>query len=90
MKQLRRKSKLLRTEVSEILGIDVSTLNRLENGKLPMKKLIAEKLAELYQVSPDVIYSKWRGKCNDNKWYRNKRCDWRNKAIIFRKDSFEK
>lgn len=65
MKQLRRNSGLKRREVAEILGIQISTLNRVENGKCGMPKLRAEKLAELYKCSPEIIYEKWRAKRNE-------------------------
>lgn len=62
MKELRKKSKLSRKYVAETLGIDVSTLNRVENGKGALPKLRLEKLSELYNCSQQEILKRWEAK----------------------------
>lgn len=62
MKRLRKKNGLKRKQVAEILGIDESTLNRVENGTGAMPKLRAEKLAEIYKCSVKEIFKLWEAK----------------------------
>lgn len=78
LKQLRKKSGLKRREVAEILGIQISTLNRVENGICGMPKLRAEKLAELYKCSPKVILDKWRVQRNEYNKCKYERSNKRN------------
>ena len=72
MKALRKKSGLSRKYIVETLGIDVSTLNRIENGKGALPKLRLEKLSELYNCPQEEILKRWERmkyeKENSKKW----------------------
>lgn len=42
-------------QVAQILGIDASSISRMESGERIPKKEVVQRLAALYQISPDLL-----------------------------------
>jgi transcriptional regulator with XRE-family HTH domain len=49
--RLRKERKLTLKEVSMYLGIDVSTLSKIENGERQLKSHMLKSIAELFQIN---------------------------------------
>lgn len=55
LKQLRENANLTQEEVGKKIGVSKATVNRYETGEIDIKRTIAIKLSEVFNVSPSYI-----------------------------------
>ena len=68
LKKLRENADMTQQEVGNLIGVTKATVNRYETGEIDIKRAIAVKLANVFNVSPAYIMG-WEDtdeKHNDN------------------------